>query len=174
MLVLHQGDRLQSAADHTAHTIVHDLLGGSCHRHQAGGALPIHGHTRGRHRQAGAQRDLARHVGAGGALLQRTAHDHVLDTGGIDTGAPDGFRHRGGAKGGAPEVVKTAAKGLADRGTGGSYNNCFSHGRCSPLGDAPGRPLIRCLLVEAQACHRVTGHLHGLLKTGLWLILTCG
>jgi hypothetical protein len=44
-------------------------------------------------RQAGGQGDLARDVGAGRALLQGRAHDHVLDLGRVDAGAGHGVLH---------------------------------------------------------------------------------
>jgi hypothetical protein len=40
--------------------------------------------------QPGAQRDLARDVGAGGAFGVGAAHQHVLDLGRVDAGALDG------------------------------------------------------------------------------------
>jgi hypothetical protein len=42
-----------------------------------------------RHRQAGADRDLARDVPAGRAFRVGAAHDHVLDLGRVDLGALD-------------------------------------------------------------------------------------
>ena len=45
-----------------------------------------------RHRQARAQRGLARDVLAGGALRQRAADDHVLDLAGLEPRALHGAR----------------------------------------------------------------------------------
>ena len=132
VLVLHQGDGFQAAAHHTLHAVVQHLLGGGGHRHQARGTLAVHGHAGGGHWQAGAQGDLPSHVAAGGALLQGGTHDHVLHPGGVDPGALDGFRHRGGPQGGAPKVVEATAIGLADGGTCGRNNHCICHAK-TPL-----------------------------------------
>ena len=61
-------------------------------------------------RQAGAQRDLARDVAAGGALGQRAAHEHVVDRARVDAGALDGGFHRMAAQLGAVRHVEGALK----------------------------------------------------------------
>jgi hypothetical protein len=91
VLVLHQGYGFQAARNNRAHTVLGNLLGGGGNSHQAGGALTINGHTRHGHRQARAQGNLTRDVGAGGSLLQGTAQNAIVDIGRVNTRAFDGF-----------------------------------------------------------------------------------
>ena len=57
-------DDLQAAADSDLHVVVDDLFGRGGDRHQAGGALPVHGHAGDAVRQTGAQSSLAGDVEA--------------------------------------------------------------------------------------------------------------
>jgi hypothetical protein len=80
--------------------------------------------------QSGAQCGLAGGVVAGGALLHRAAEDDLLDLGAVEAGAVD---RRGDGVGGellALGVREGALVGLADGGTGGRDDHCFSHGSC--------------------------------------------
>ncbi len=128
LVVLHERDRFDAAADRDRHAVMHDLLGGGGDRHHPGGALPVDRHRRDGVRQPGAHRALARDVRALAALLQRRADDYVVNLGWIDPGAPDrlgngmpGERLRLG-------VVEGTAIGSADRRAGAGDNDGAAHG----------------------------------------------
>ena len=84
--------------------------------------------ARGGHGQAGAQRDLARDVAAGGALGQRAAHEDVLHFGRVEPRALDRRAHRVRAQGGAVRHVERAAPGLGEAGAGGGDDDGVGHG----------------------------------------------
>src|SRR5690606_13525240 len=132
VLVLHQGDRLQPAADGDDLAVVNDLLRRRGDGHQARGALPVQAHAGGGRRQAGGQRGLAADVGAGRALLQGGAHHYVLDLGRVDPGAlhrvADGVTAQLLGLG----VVEGPAIGPAARRAGGGGDDGFAHGKQAP------------------------------------------
>ena len=127
VLVLHQGDGFEAAADHAVHAVVLDLLGRRGHRHQARGALPVQGHARHRDRQPRAQGDLPRDVLSGGALLQGGAHDDIVHRRRVDPGAAHRLGDCRSAEGGTGKVIEAAPVGLADGGAGGADNDRVSH-----------------------------------------------
>lgn len=114
LVVLDERDRLAATADRDLDAVEQHRASGERDRLQAGGALPIDGGAGGSHRQAGAQQRLAGDVAAGGALLHRRAHHHVLDLLRVDTGALhrvlDGVAEQCGTLGG----VEGAAIRLAE------------------------------------------------------------
>ncbi len=119
LVVLHERDRLEPAADGDAHAVGDDLLGGDRDRHQTRGALPVDRHAGDAGRKAGAQRALAGDVAAGRALLQRRAHHDVVDLGAVDMGAVQRLGDGMSAERLGMGVVERAAIGLADRRAGG-------------------------------------------------------
>ena len=135
LVVLHQADAFQAAADGHRHAVHCHAVGRNGDGLQAGAALAVHGGAGGGDRQAGADGGLARDVAAGGTLLQRAAEDHVLDLIGIDLGAADGVGDDVAAHGGAVRVVERPAIGppmgvrAVDTMTAsrmqGSLNSCF-------------------------------------------------
>ena len=127
VVVLHQRDRFEAAADGDPHVVADDLLGGDRDRHQAGGALAVERHAGDAGRQPGAQRALPGDVAAGRALLQGRAHDHVVDLAAGDAGAAERGRDRVAAERLRRRVVEGAAIGLADRGAGGRDDDGFAH-----------------------------------------------
>jgi hypothetical protein len=104
-----------------------DLLGRSGDRHQAGGALPIDRHASDRLRHASTQRGLTGNVEALRALLQRGAHDNVIDLGRIDAGALDGVGDGMAAQRLALRVVEGTPVGAADGGAGGGDDDSATH-----------------------------------------------
>ena len=128
VLVLDQRDRIQPAADGDDLTVVNDLSGRGGDGRQARGTLAVQRHPRRRGGQAGCVGDLTRHIGAGGALLQRRAHDDVLDFGRIDARTcnrvADSVRTQTLCLG----VVERAAIGPAYRRAGGGDDDGFTHG----------------------------------------------
>ena len=122
MLVLHQADGFQAAADNHAHAVVKDLLRRRGDRHQSGRTLPIDAHTGYGDRAAGAQRYLARDVAAGGTLLEGRAHDYIVHFTGVDARPLNGLGYRSSAERGARQIVEAAPVGLADRGARCRYN----------------------------------------------------
>ncbi len=54
--------------------------------------------------------------------MHGTAHDHVVDFGGIDAGTLDRFSYGGRAEAGATQIVKSAAIGFADGSACGRYD----------------------------------------------------
>jgi hypothetical protein len=127
LVVLHERDRLDAAADGDLHAVVDDLLRSGRDRHQSGGALPVDRHARHRHRKPGAQQALARDVAAGRALLHGAADHDVLDLSGADARALHGLRERVADQLLALSVVECAAIGLADRRARGGDDDCFTH-----------------------------------------------
>jgi hypothetical protein len=126
-LVLHQRDRLDAAGDVDLAFAGEDALGGERHGLQAGGAEAVHRHAGHRHRQARADRDLARDVAAGRALGRGAAHDHVLDFLRLDPGALERGVHHVAAHLGAVRLVEGAAPALAQRRAGGRNDHGISH-----------------------------------------------
>ena len=72
---------------------------------------------------AGAHRRDAGDVGAGGAFGRGAAQDHVLDLAQLDLGAFGGVLDHVRAHVGAMRVVEDTAERLADRRSGGGYND---------------------------------------------------
>ena len=128
LVVLHQRDRLDAAADGDGHAVMHDLFRRGRDRHQPRGALPVDRHPGDRDRQPGADRRLAGDVVAGRALLQCGAEHHILDFGRVDPGAPHRLGDDVAGQGLRLGVVESAAIGLADRGAGGRDDDGFAHG----------------------------------------------
>jgi hypothetical protein len=126
-LVLHQRDRLDAAGDVDLALARQDALARHRDGLQAGGAETVHRQAGHRVRAAGADRDLARDVPAGGALGIGAADDHVLDLVGVDPGALEGGVHHVPAHLGAVRHVERAAPALAQRGAGGRDDDGFSH-----------------------------------------------
>src|SRR3546814_17746781 len=60
------------------------------------------------------------------ALLERGAHDHIVDLAGIDLGALDGGADGMGGQRGGGCGVERAAIGLADRRAGGGDDDGFA------------------------------------------------
>ncbi len=127
VIVLHQADRFTAATDSDLDAVENHRTRSERNRLQAGRTLPVDGGAADGDRKTGAQRRLASDVAAGGALLHRSAHDHVLDLLGIDLGAGDGLTDRMSQQGRAFGVVERAAIGLADRGAGGGDDHCIGH-----------------------------------------------
>ena len=127
LVVLHQRNGFEPAANGDAHAILDDLLGGDGDRHQAGGALAVDRHAGDAGRQAGAQRRLARDVAAGRALLKRRAHDDIVDFRAFDAGARKRVGDGMAAERLGLGVIEGAAIGLADRRSGGGDDDGFTH-----------------------------------------------
>ena len=128
MLVLNEADLLQATGHDRTHIVVDDLLGGGRDRHQAAGALTVDAHAGNAGRQTACETRLAADIVAGRALLQRRAHDAVVDLSGVDAGPLDGSADRIAGHGRRFEVVESTAIGFADRGTRSGNNRCFTHG----------------------------------------------
>jgi tetratricopeptide (TPR) repeat protein len=94
--------------------------------HQTRGALAIQAHPRRGDIQAGGQGGLPRDIGAGRALLEGGAHDHVLNLGRID--ARTGHRVADGVTAQLLRlgVVEGPAISAADGGPGGRDNDGFA------------------------------------------------
>ena len=84
LVVLHERDGFQPAADRDLHAVRDHLLRRGGDGHQAGGALPIERHAGDAVRQPGAERALPGEIAALAALLQGGAHDDVLDLAGVE------------------------------------------------------------------------------------------
>jgi len=126
VLVLHQADGLDAAADRDLDTVVHHRACGDRDRLQAGSALPVYRGAGDRDRKAGADRALAGDVHHHGALLHGAAHHHVLDFAGRNAGALHRFGHHMAGQGRTVGVVERAAIGLADASAGGGNDYCVS------------------------------------------------
>ena len=126
MLVLDQRNALQSAPHGNHLSVDHHLFGRGGDRHQARGALAVQTHARHGGGQAGGQRDLARDIGRGRALLQGRAHHHILDLGRIAARALDGVAHGVGAQLLGLGVIEGPAIGAPDRGAGGRDDDGFT------------------------------------------------
>ncbi|MNM91164.1 hypothetical protein D3C81_1034570 [compost metagenome] len=127
VLVFGLGQRqgLHAAADGDAHLARHDALGRHADTHQARGAHPVQGHARHAVRQtAGVGTKPADVVGLG-ALLDRRAHDHILDVSRLDAGALDHRAHHMSAQHRGLGIVERSAKRLGQRGTGGGDDDDF-------------------------------------------------
>ncbi len=107
----------------------HYLLRRHRDAHQARGALSVHALTRDADRQSRCDHALARDVKALGALLQRGAHDQIVDFRGFDLGALQRFPNNRRGHRGRLDIIKRAPIGLADRRARGGYDNGFSHER---------------------------------------------
>ena len=146
-LGLHHGNAFRTARDHHVHPVHRDLLGRDADGHQAGCALPVHRHARDRHRQACPQCGTPPEVIGLRALLQRRAHDAILDLRRIDSRP----LHRMGdcvrGQCGGRRVVERPAIGLADGRAGGRDDDGVAH------------VMILCLSFEgtAQAISRASG-----------------
>ena len=139
---LHQADALDSACDDHVHAIDDDLLCGSRDGHESRGALAVH-------RLAGdgdGEPCTKRGRAADGrlhALLERSAHDDIVDFRRIDLGPfyrrPDGM----GGEGGGRRRVERAAIGSADWGSRGGNDHGIADGHSSLLNEQQAEPLGR-------------------------------
>mmetsp|Transcript_21061 Transcript_21061/g.81578 ORF Transcript_21061/g.81578 Transcript_21061/m.81578 type:complete len:451 (-) Transcript_21061:3205-4557(-) len=125
--LLHAGDALDAAGHIHIALARDDALRGHRDGLQPAGAEAIDGDAAHRDRQAGLQRDLARDVGAGGALGVGAAHQHVFDGAGLDARALDGGRNGPAAERGAVGHVEGALPALGQRGAGGGDDQCVAH-----------------------------------------------
>src|SRR6266849_336698 len=130
VLVLHQADRLDAAANGDLDAVEHHRARGDRDRLQSGGALAVDGGAGDCNWEAGADRALAGDVHHHGALLHGAAHHHVLDLAGRDAGALHGFGHHVSGQGRAIGVVERAARGRSDAGARGGNDYCFSRHAC--------------------------------------------
>jgi hypothetical protein len=131
---LEHRDRLDPAADRRVGPVVHDVVGGHCHRLQARRAEAVHRRARHRHREARAEGRHPRHVVALGAVGLTTPEDHVLDLRveerrNLGQHVPDGV---GGELVGARQVEGTAER-LGKRRPGTGDHDGLSHD-LSPVG----------------------------------------
>ena len=131
MLVLNQGDGLQSTTDRDLHAIGDDLLGRSGNRHHAGGALPVHAHAGNAGWQTGTDETLTGRILEGGALLHCSAHHDIVDVLAIQLGALDSVLDDVAAQFLGLGVIEGAAIGLADRRACSGNDNSFAHGEFS-------------------------------------------
>ena len=126
--LLHAGDAFQAASHIDTALTCNDALRGQRNALQAGGTVTVHGHAGHVVRQAGADHDLACDVGAGGALGQGAAHDHVFHLGRVNARALDGVLHHMAAERGAVGQVEGAPPALGQRGACGGYDDGGCHG----------------------------------------------
>ena len=119
---LDQADALDAAGDDDVHAVDDDLLGGGRDGHQPRGALAVDRHAGDGHRKARAKRGGAADGGLH-ALLQRGAHDDVVDLGRIDLRALDRGPDRVCGERRRRRRVERAAIGLADAGAGGGNDH---------------------------------------------------
>ncbi len=127
--LLHAGDALDAAGDEDLGLARDDALRGHGDGLQARGAETVDRHARGGDGQAGAQRDLARDVGARRALGVGAAHDDVIDFRAVDARALDGVLHGVAAERGAVGHVEGALPALGERRAGGGNDHCGGHVR---------------------------------------------
>ena len=125
---LREADLLEAAGDIDVALTRLDALGGERDRLQARRAEPVDGHAGHGHRAAGAQRDLAGDVAAGGAFRRRAAHDHILDLLGVDLGAAHGMADNVAAHGGAVGVVEGTTERFGEARSGGRDDDGITHG----------------------------------------------
>jgi hypothetical protein len=111
--LLHARDALHATGDEDVALASDDALRGHCDGLQAAGAEAVDGDAAGGDGQPGTQRDLARDVGAGGALGCGTAHENIFDLGAFDAGASHRGLHRVAAQRGAVGHVEGALPALA-------------------------------------------------------------
>jgi hypothetical protein len=119
VLVLHQRNRLKSAAHRDLHAIVDNLLCCGGDGHQTGRALPVHRHAGHTVWPAGRKRTLTRQIEALRALLQRCAHHNVVDLGWRDVDALHCLGDDMPAQRLRLGVVECSAIGSPDRGACG-------------------------------------------------------
>ncbi len=119
LVVLHERNQLEAAADGDAHAVVDNLFCGDGDRHQTGGALPVDRHAGDAGGKPGAQERLPGDVEPLRPLLKRRAHDDVVDFAALDRRALERAQDDMAAERLSLRVVKRAAIGLADRRTCG-------------------------------------------------------
>ena len=127
VIVLHHADGFQSACDHDRHAINNHAMGRHGNGLQARATEAVDGDRGGGHRQAAANRRLARNVVAGGAFRVSAADDDIFDFLRFDTGALNGMFDDMATELGAVGQVEGATIGFTDRCAGGGYDHCFSH-----------------------------------------------
>ncbi len=128
-LVLHARDALDATGHVDVGLAGDDALRGHRDGLQAARAEPVHGGAADRDRQAGAQRDLARDVGAGRALGVGAPHQHVLHIGAVDAGTLDRGTDGVAAERGAVGHVEGALPALGERRAGGGDDDGIGHDR---------------------------------------------
>ena len=119
MLVLHQRDGIDAAADNDIHAVMEHLLGRSRDSHHARGALPIDCHARYGDRKASAKCRGAADVAALTALSQRGAHDAILHAIRLDTCARDRGADGVPGQGRRSQIIEASAVSLTNRGACG-------------------------------------------------------
>ena len=131
-LLLHAGDAFHAAGDKHVGLAGDDALRGQRNGLQTGGTKAVQGHARHRHRATGHERDLARDVGARGALGAGATHDHVLDLGGVNAGARNRVLHGVATERGSMRQVECALPALGQRGArgGNDYGGCHGYSPC--------------------------------------------
>src|SRR4030095_15999037 len=128
VLGLREAHWLRAASGHDGHAVHDDALGRHGDGLHAGGAEPVPRPPGRGHREAGAQRGLARDVLTGGALGERAAQDHVLHLAGRDARALHGAGDHVAGEGGAVGIVEGAPVGTADGSARGRDDDGFCHG----------------------------------------------
>ena len=121
--LLHAGDAFNTTGHVNVGLAGDDPLRGQRNGLQARRAKAVDRHARHRHRAAGAQRDLAGDVGAGGAFGRGATHDDVIDFAGLNAGTGHGMLNGMAAQRGAVRHVEGALPAFGQRGAGSRNNH---------------------------------------------------
>ena len=119
MLVLHQRDGIDAAANNDIHAVMEHLLGRSRDSHHARGALTIDCHARYGDRKASAKCRGAADVAALTALSQRGSHDAILNAISFNACALDGSADSVPGQGRRSQIIEASAVSLTNRGACG-------------------------------------------------------
>jgi hypothetical protein len=150
-VVLHEADRFAAARDHGGGAVDHHALRRNADRLQARGAVPIDRRAGDFHRQARANRGVARQVVAGRAFGQAAADDDVFDIFRPNAGALDGMRDGVAGEGRAVGLIERPAERAADRRARARDDDCFFHFTASKEGRGANEPPLSASCFKSGA-----------------------